>query len=129
MVPNYFRHKIRITADKKRGRPSRELIWTTKAPGTRKRGPEDIMSKPERISDEALAAQSVGDFWSLFVTDEMLHTIVEATNEKIEESFLKNGYSEERLRKSPYIVQTDAVNFLQYNNLRASKVTILIKLI
>jgi hypothetical protein len=110
-VSNHYRHKIRITADKKRDRPSREITWTTKAPATRKRGPEDIMSKPEKISDEALAAQSAGDMWSIFFTEEMLRIIVDCTNEKIEESFLKNDYSEERLRKSPYIAQTDMVIF------------------
>lgn len=106
-----FRHKIRITADKKRDRPSRDLTWTTKAPESRKRAPEDIMSKPEKISAEALAAQSAGDFWSLFFTEELLGCIVDSTNEKIEESFLKNDYSDERIRKSPYISQTDAVIF------------------
>jgi hypothetical protein len=106
---DYFRHKIRITADRKRDRPSRDLTWTTKAPESRKRGPEDIMSKPEKISNEALAAQSAGDFWSLFFTEDLLRCVVNSTNEKIEESFLKNDYSDERLRKSPYIAQTDAV--------------------
>ncbi len=38
-------HHIKITADRQRGRPARDLQWTTKPPPTRRRGPEDIMTK------------------------------------------------------------------------------------
>lgn len=79
-----------------------------------KQGPENIMSKPERLSKEALAAETAGDFWSLFFTDELLRILVDSTNEKIEEAFLKNSYSDERLRTSPYISQTDEVILLLY---------------
>jgi hypothetical protein len=90
------------------------MTWTTKAPVMTKQGPENIMSKPERLSKEALAAETAGDFWSLFFTDELLRILVDSTNEKIEEAFLKNSYSDERLRTSPYISQTDEVILLLY---------------
>jgi hypothetical protein len=40
----------------------------------------------------------------------MLNLIVKATNEKIEEDFIKKAYTEEYLAKSPHIDYTDEVN-------------------
>ena len=70
------------------------------------------MRKPEGISDEAKAAVTEGDFWSLFFTEEILEQIVDCTNQKIDEECQKMGYSEDRMKKSPYIAPTDKVNVL-----------------
>ncbi len=67
------------------------------------------MSKPQKMSVEAEAATTEGDLWSLFFTSEMLRKIVEATNDKIEHEFLSKDYSDERMKKSPYIATTDEV--------------------
>jgi hypothetical protein len=104
-----FSHTIHITGDNKRKRPARDLTWTTVIPPNRRRGPEDIMSKPQKMSVEAEAATTEGDLWSLFFTSEMLRKIVEATNDKIEHEFLSKDYSDERMKKSPYIATTDEV--------------------
>jgi hypothetical protein len=70
------------------------------------------MRKPESLSDEAKAAVTEGDLWSLFFTEEILEQIVDCTNQKIEEELEKMGYSEDRMKKSPYISRTDNVNVL-----------------
>jgi hypothetical protein len=61
------------------------------------------------MSEEAAAATTEGDLWSLFFTKEMLRKIVDATNDKIEEEFLAKDYTDERMKKSPYIATTDEV--------------------
>jgi hypothetical protein len=70
-VINLFRHTITITADRKRGRASRQLVWSTRPPATTKLGAENIMTKPEKLSAEAAAAETEGDLWSLFFTPEV----------------------------------------------------------
>jgi hypothetical protein len=40
-----------------------------------------------------------------------MRIIVQATNEKISEDFLAKDYSEETLKRSPYIALTDEVKF------------------
>jgi hypothetical protein len=100
---------VKITADKKRNRAARELTWTTERPPPSKRGPENIMTKPEKISDEAADALTEGDLWSLFFTEPLMDKIVEATNQKIGEEMTEQGYSRERMAKSPYICETDKV--------------------
>ena len=41
---------IKITADRRRGSPAREVVWTTQRPVPRKAAPEDIMSKGDTVS-------------------------------------------------------------------------------
>jgi hypothetical protein len=52
-----------------------------------------------------------GDLWSLFFTPEMMRLVTKATNEKIEADFIAKDYSEETLKRSPHIAQTDEVTF------------------
>jgi hypothetical protein len=75
------------------------------------------MRKPEGISDEAKTAVTEGDLWTLFFTEEILDQIVESTNQKIDEDFLEMSYSDERIKKSPYIVKTDKVNVCLINGI------------
>jgi hypothetical protein len=103
-----------MTADRNRGRPARDITWTTKPPASRRRGPEDIMSKPEQLSAAAQAASTEGDLWSLFFTSEILQEIVDNTNVKIEEDYLQQDYSNDRMNKSPYITTTDMVIFMPH---------------
>jgi hypothetical protein len=105
-----FRHTISITADRKRNRPAKKVVWTTQAPPTSRRRPEDIMTKASKMSDEATAAETEVDFWSLFFTQEMVTLIVSATNDKIEEDFVKKAYTDEYLKKAPHIDYVDEVN-------------------
>jgi hypothetical protein len=65
------RHTITITADRKRGRTSKQLVWTTCPPVTARIGPENIMTKPEKLSAEAEVAETEGDIWSLFFTQQV----------------------------------------------------------
>jgi hypothetical protein len=67
------------------------------------------MAKKQKISDEAARAVTEGDLWSLFITEEILDKIVDATNEKIEEDFIKKAYTTEYLQKAPHIKHTDKV--------------------
>ena len=66
---------MKITADRKRKRPPREIVWTTHPPpSTRRVAPHNIRTKRRRISDEAQAAVTEEDFWSLFITVKNLYT-------------------------------------------------------
>jgi hypothetical protein len=66
---------MKITADRKRKRPPREIVWTTHPPpSTRRVAPHNIRTKKRRISDEAQAAVTEEDFWSLFITVKNLYT-------------------------------------------------------
>lgn len=67
------------------------------------------------MSAEAAAAETEGDLWSLFFTQEMITLIVAATNDKIEEDFVKKAYTDEYLKKAPHIDYTDEVkNCVRY---------------
>jgi hypothetical protein len=105
----FFRYVVKVTGDRKRNRAARELVWTTECPPPSKLGPENIMTKAERISDEAAAAITEGDLWSLFFTEQLMDKIVDSTNQKIEEEMAELSYTRERMVKSPYICQTDKV--------------------
>jgi hypothetical protein len=72
--------------------------------------------KGEAISEEAKAAVTTGDLWSLFFKEEMLDKIVNYTNDKICETIEKNGYTTEHLNKNTYIKHVDKVpkNFLLF---------------
>ena len=59
---------MKISADRKRKRPAKTIVWTTHPPPAARAAPQDIMTKRRRISDEALAAESEKDFFSLFFT-------------------------------------------------------------
>jgi hypothetical protein len=73
-----------MTADKKRGRPARNVKWTNlPPPPARKLPPIDIMRKPEELSPQAKAAVTLFELWSLFFTPEMTEKIVKYTNDKI----------------------------------------------
>jgi len=73
------------------------------------------MTKPAGISEEAKAAVTEGDLWSLYFTDEIIDEIVTWTNQKIEYKIAKKNYSEDTLKKAPYISTTDKVSgFYQY---------------
>jgi len=77
-----FRHTIKLTADRKRGRPAEEVTWTTQEPPrSRRPPPEDTMTKEEKISDEAAAAETEGDFWSLFMSNDIIAEITLRTME------------------------------------------------
>ena len=77
-----FRHTIKLTADRKRGRPAEEVTWTTQEPPrSRRPPPEDTMTKEEKISDEAAAAETEGDFWSLFMLNDIIAEITLRTME------------------------------------------------
>ncbi len=65
-----------MTADKARSRPARNMEWTTHAPVSKRLAPEDIMSKPQSLSPEAEAAETEGNFWSLFFTQQVSAIIV-----------------------------------------------------
>ena len=67
------------------------------------------MTKPAGISEEAKAAVTEGDLWSLFFTEEILDEIVTWTNQKIDDRILKKEYSAATLKKSPHICATDKV--------------------
>ncbi len=112
MNSKIFSTTIKITGDKKRKRDAKEITWSTKAPKVSRLAPENIMRKPEGLSDEAKAAVTEGDIWCLFFTEEILEQIVDCTNQKIEEEVQKMSYSDDRMKKSPYITTTDKVNVL-----------------
>ena len=105
----FSRTTVKITADRKRGRPPKEVQWTTKTPGTRRRGPEDIMTKGQSLSAEAKAAKNIADLWSLFITPQMVANITRWTNQKIQEDMDQHQYTREKLRKCPYLKHTDEV--------------------
>jgi hypothetical protein len=67
------------------------------------------MNKAEGLSAKALAANSVGDLWGLFITDEILDKVVEYTNVKIGESLERAQYSEEYIAKNTYMKPVDKV--------------------
>jgi hypothetical protein len=100
---------VNLTADRKRKRKERTIVWTTKAPPTARLGPQDIMSKPETISDKAKDAKNHLDLWSLFVTPEMQAKICTYTNTKIEEDIAKKGYTQEDLASKAHIKPIDKV--------------------
>jgi hypothetical protein len=68
------------------------------------------MSKAEELSDKAKAAKTTEDIWSLFFTDAILDTIVQCTNQKIDEDILRANYSREDLLKQTYIRHLDKVS-------------------
>jgi len=103
------RHTIRVTANRERGIPSRNITWTSQPPATARRGPEDIMTKPRSLSEEAKAARTYTELWNLFFTESMLDKLVEYTNQKIDDNFVKNNYTRDRLNKSPHLRHTDKV--------------------
>jgi hypothetical protein len=70
------------------------------------------MTKGEEISEEAKAAKTSGDLWSLFFTEDMLDKIVQFTNDKISETIEKSRYSTEHLSKNTYIQHIDKVGSL-----------------
>ena len=67
----FFRYTVKVTADKKRQRKERKMVWTTKAPPTARLGPQDIMTKPQGISEQAKSAKSHADLFRLFFNREM----------------------------------------------------------
>jgi hypothetical protein len=60
-----------MTADRSRSRPARTIEWTTQAPPTARISPENIMTKPQKISREAEAAETELDFWEVFFRKEV----------------------------------------------------------
>jgi hypothetical protein len=66
---------VHLTADRARERPPRTVEWTTQVPPTARLGPENIMTKPQKLSAEAEAAVTEMDFWSLFFTQEVVSVI------------------------------------------------------
>jgi len=69
------------------------------------------MFKKKELSTEAKAAVTEGDFWSLFMTEEILDDIVQCTNDAIEEDFIKKAYTPEYLAKATHIKHTDKVQW------------------
>jgi hypothetical protein len=105
-------HHMKVTADRQRNRPARDIKWSTKPPPTRRRGPQDITSKPEKISAEAEAAETTADFWSLFFPSAIIDKIVEYTNEKIVEYLERSQYTDDQLLKKPHVKTLDQVELL-----------------
>jgi uncharacterized MAPEG superfamily protein len=100
---------VKVTADKKRKRKERNIVWTTKAPPTARRGPLDIMSKPQGLSDKSKAAKTNGDLFELCFTAEMITKICTYTNVKIQEDLAEKAYTKEELRKKSHIKPVDEV--------------------
>lgn len=108
-VTNGTRHVMKMTGDRARGIAPKTITWTTQPRPPRRIGPENIMSKPRKLSEEAAAASSPLELWELYWTDEMLDIIVTHTNEKIAEELLEKDLTEEQLQKSPYLRLVDKV--------------------
>jgi hypothetical protein len=89
-----------------------EVTWSTIPPKRSRISPENVMTKPAGLSEEAKAAVTEGDLWSLFFTEEILDEIVTWTNQKIEDRCRQKNYSVATLKKSPHICLTDKVNDL-----------------
>ena len=60
------RYTIKIPANKKDGTPAQEVVWSTRPPPTTRLAPENIMSKPRKLSEAAAAAETPVEMWSLF---------------------------------------------------------------
>lgn len=108
-----------MTGDKEWGTRTRSVTWTNKPPPPRKLGPENIMTKPRRLSREAQEADTTLELWKLFFTEKMLDLIVERTNQKIEEDLANTERTAEFLKKSPHLKPVDKVNYLSlYSTVR-----------
>jgi hypothetical protein len=60
------RYILKIPGNKKDGTRPHEVVWSTHPPPTTRLGPENIMSKPRKLSEEAAAAETPAEMWSLF---------------------------------------------------------------
>ncbi len=100
---------MKISGDRKRNLDPTEITWTTKAPQRARVSPENIMTKPAALSEEAKAAVTEEDLWSLFFSQQILDEIVTWTNQKIEARILEKNYTAETLKKSPHMSTTDEV--------------------
>jgi hypothetical protein len=103
---------VHLTADRKRNRKERSIIWTTKAPPTSRAGPQDIYTKPQKISNKAKAAKSHADLWSLFFTADMQTKICTNTNMKIQEDIIKKGLTEHDIAQMSHIKPIDEVDVI-----------------
>jgi hypothetical protein len=103
------RYKVHLTADRKRNRKERSIVWTTKAPPTTRAGPENMYTKPQKISDKAKAAKSHADLWSLFFTAEMQTKICTYTNRKIQEDIIKKQLTLQDIVQMSHIKPLDEV--------------------
>ncbi len=110
-----LRYVVTVTADRQRNRPKRTQSWTTKVPPTRRRGPEDIMHKPEQLSPEAQEAKTAADIWGLFFSDTMMSKMVKYTNDKIQETLDKKQLTLEQIRKAPHLKPVDMVSTVLYH--------------
>ncbi len=110
-----IRYNVKVTADRKRGRDAKDITWSTQSSASGRRGPENIMRKPQELSAEAKAAKTNDQFWSLFITGQILEVVEKWTNQKIAEDLEEKQYSVEKLRKCPYLKQTDKVNLCLSN--------------
>ncbi len=104
-----------MTADKKRNRPAKNITWTEEVPIRRgKRAPENQLNEREEVSAKAKDAKSTEDLWGLFMTDQILDSIVKYTNEKIH-SYLAHLHIKhaanikEHLMKRPWVKTFDKV--------------------
>ncbi len=70
------------------------------------------LPKGEELSNEAKAADTTGDLWSLFFKEATLDKIVLYTNDKIRETMEKNMYNAQDLAKQTYIKFIDKVSFI-----------------
>ena len=103
------RHVMNMTGDKARGIPAKTITWSTKPRPNRRLGPENLMTKARKLSQEAEAAGKPLELWQLFWTDEMLDVIVTHTNEKIAEELAERNLTREQLQKSPHLKPLDKV--------------------
>ena len=110
-----------MPADKKRSIPARNIAWSTKLPPaagdsstklpTDADAAEERAATQQRLSEPAREARTAAELWLLFITEEMLDLVVKYTNEKIQEGLEKACYSQQRIRKSPYLRATDKVSY------------------
>jgi hypothetical protein len=68
------------------------------------------MTKPEKLSDNALAAKTTAELWGLFFTDNMLDKLVMYTNDKIQETLDKKQYTPAQRRKNTHLKTVDKVH-------------------
>lgn len=100
---------MRMTADRERDIPAKDVTWSSQEPPRGRRGPENLPRKPRALSEEAKAAQEPVELWQLFFTEDMLKILVDCTNQKIAEDHEAKQYTEATLKKNPYLKPVDLV--------------------
>lgn len=100
---------MKMTADRERNIPARDITWSSQEPPRGRRGPENLPRKPRALSEDAKAAREPIELWQLFFTEDMLRILVDCTNQKIAEDHEAKQYSEATMKKNPYLKPVDLV--------------------